>query len=246
MAWTLQPMTQAMADFVAAYLEVKTVKGACRIVGKSPPHGFRNMRDPRVIEAIRLGAVPPEAIVEAYQIQKPAIMAGQRRRTAGVEQEIAEVQEIGASYADPIAPAMAALPDQLAETLTYDKPRVLQRLSMIAEANAIDFFKSERRSGKIRMVMKRLDELPRGLAYAINKLKISRTGAIEVTLEPKLRALALIGQATGAFGAGGEADDSASKPAGGEITDPALTLESRLQHYDNVISPRFPRAAEPT
>jgi hypothetical protein len=222
-------MVQGMADFVAAYLDVGTVRGAARVIGKSPSVAFSYMRDERVKEAIRLGGVPEGAIAPAHNIRKATARVGRQRKAKEINEQIAEIRDVAATYDVSLGP--------LVERLTYDRMLVLNRLSAIAEANITDLFKMRKTAKGPQLVMKRLEEIPRHLSYAISKIRVSRGGTIEVTMEPKLRALAMLHQATGA--------GSEEQPIGGEVNDPDMTIEARLQTYDNVVSPSFrPRPAD--
>lgn len=229
MAWTLPPMTPRMAAFVSAYFaHERKVSTAAKSLGMAKSEGFKMMRDERVKAAIALDGVLPPGAVTAKDSRRAATAA---KRKAAVEE--------AASVAEAPTEPMAPLP---ADGVAYDATKVCNRLALIAEATATDFFKQVKRGGKIRSVPRDIHELPPGAAYALQRVKVTAAGSIEFSFYSKLDALRLLGQATGAFNPGeGEGD----APVGGTMTEEALSYEKRLERYGNVLKPSFgPKAVK--
>jgi hypothetical protein len=229
-------MTPLMAAFVSAYFaHDRKVSTAAKSLGKPKSLGFKLMRDERVKAAIALNGVLPAGAVSAKgddlgrQAKIKATNASRReaqahRRQRAVEQATAAA----ASYAEPVPP----LPS---EAIAYDVTTIRNRLAIIAEAKTTDLFKQVKRSGKMRSVPKDISEIDQATAYAVQRIKITSAGSIEISLYSKIDALRLLGQSIGAFAGEGEGET----PVGGAMTEEALTLEERLKTYDNVVPGKF-------
>lgn len=239
MAWTLKPLPPRMADFVTAFLKTRDVTKACREIGAKKPNGFRMMRDPRVMACIELGLVPPEALdpVQTKAAEKKANIAraaatgsaANQAKRAAAREELGELRETVASYA-------AIAPGEI-----LDAEGIKRRLSLIADANAVELFEMKRVGKTLKLRLKPLHEISPALACAIARIELMSSGTVKIHLTSKLEAMRLLGQANGMFRQG--EDDV---PVPGAVTDEALSYEKRLERYGNVLKPSFgPKPVKP-
>jgi Terminase small subunit. len=78
---------------------------------------------------------------------------------------------------------------------------VVKHLKDIAGAKVIDAFESitTDEEGKTVCIVKNIEDMPPELQYAIEKIKVSSGGQVEITLSNRLKALELLGKHIGMF-----------------------------------------------
>lgn len=136
----------------------------------------------------------------------------------------------------------------VADRIEYTEVRVLDKLAMIAEANAVDAFVMSRpqkkdgsgkRTEDLIAKMRPIHEWPTALKVAVKSLKFGTDGSVTIEMHDKLRALTKIGEHFGMFATAGRRGDE--PPPDGAITEETFSFEKRMERNGTIIRGRLDR-----